>query len=433
MNENSELENIDSMPTEFTTSEPPVIDPPLIENINVLETNNTAVNDVNTPTTEVTPTFVDTPVNEINPTFVDVNPPVNEVTPTFVEVNTPVNNVNVKFDKSPKYVSFKSRLTRRIVLFVCSIVFFLIALISFKNIKTTANYKENSTADYKVCLDENEYYTEKCLAEDVEYLSEITDYINITFNYNAVFQEKTKKDYKYYVNSKILIKTVNDPAKTLLEKDKTITDIKTYSIDGNVATFVEDVDINFKEFNDYAKKYRNDYSLLSNSDLIVSLYVSDGKEYTEVSSVTIPLTKITYNISKYQVSNNDREYVVEAQLILKNIFLVITIVAAVVLLLSSISLIKFFLDTRNKTTEYQKKLNQILSTYDRVIVSLKDSNSIVNSENVYKVNSFLELLDVRDTINKPILYHKVNNIKTEFYVQDVDKVYKYTMKESDFE
>ena len=102
-------------------------------------------------------------------------------------------------------------------------------------------------------------------------------------------------------------------------------------------------------------------------------------------------------------------------------------------MLSSISLIKFLLDTRNKTTEYQKKLSQILSTYDRVIISLKDSNSIVNNENVYKVNSFLELLDVRDTINKPILYHKVNNIKTEFYVQDVDKVYKYTMKESDFE
>ena len=397
MSENSELENIESMPSEITTSEPPVLDPPLItnENINILESNKVEVDEVK-----------DVVKN---------------------------NSTNEGLSKSPRYVSFKSRLTRRVALTIFSIIFFVIALISYKNIKTTANYKENSSAYYRICLKENEYYTDSCLGENLEYLSEITDKINVSFDYNAVFQEKTKKEYKYYVNSKILIKTVNDPSKTLLEKDKSITEVKTYNLDGNVATFNEDVNIDFKEFNEYAKKYKNDYSLLSNSDLIVGLYVSDGKDYTEVSSVTIPLTKVTYNISKYQVTNNNREYVVEAQLILKNVFLVITIVAAVVLLLAIICLIKFLLDTRNKKTEYQKKLEQILSTYDRVIITLKDSSTLINNENIYKVNSFLELLDVRDTINKPILYHKVNSIKTEFYVQDADKVYKYTMKESDFE
>ena len=396
MNENNDLEKNESMPNEITINETSVLDPPLIkDNINILENNSVEV-------------------NEDNSDFKN-------------------NSSNKDFYKKAKYVSFKSRLTRRIVLTIFSVIFFATALVSYKNIKTTANYKESSNVYYKICLKENEYYSESCLGENLEYLSEITDKINVTFDYNAIFQEKTKKEYKYYVNSKILIKTVNDPAKTLLEKDKTISEVKAYNLDGNVATFVEDIEINFKEFNDYAKKYKNDYSLLSNSDLIVGLYVSDGKEFTEVSSITIPLTKVTYNISKYQVSNNSREYVVEAQLILKNIFLVITIVAAFVLLLSIFCLLKFIIDTKNKATEYQKKLNQILSTYDRVIISLKDSNALVNSENIYKVNSFLELLDVRDTINKPILYHKVNSIKTEFYVQDVDAVYKYTMKESDFE
>ena len=117
----------------------------------------------------------------------------------------------------------------------------------------------------------------------------------------------------------------------------------------------------------------------------------------------------------------------------KNILLIVTIAAAVLLLISILCIIKFLIDTRRKTSKYQKKINQILSTYDRVIISLKDSKTLINTENIYKVNSFLELLDVRDTINKPILYHKVNNVKSEFYVQDIDKVYIFTMKESDFE
>ncbi len=386
MNDISDLEKIESMPDNMTSSKPPSLEQPLNENINISN-------------------------NETNNTF----------------------NTNEGFSNNSRYVSFKSRLSKRIVFFVITLIFFVISLLSYKNLKTTANYKENSNAYYRVCLNENDYYTDECLGEDLEYLSEITNKINVTFNYNAVFQEKTKKEYKYYVNSKLLIQTVNEPSKVLLEKDKSLTQVKTYNLDGNVATFVEDVDINFKEFNEYAKKYKNDYSLLSVSDLIVSLYVGDGKDYFEVSSVTIPLTKVTYNILKYEVKNNNKEYVVESQLMRKNILLIVTIAAAVLLLISILFIIKFLIDTRRKTSNYQKKINQILSTYDRVIISLKDSKTLINTENIYKVNSFLELLDVRDTINKPILYHKVNNVKSEFYVQDIDKVYIFTMKESDFE
>ena len=84
---------------------------------------------------------------------------------------------------------------------------------------------------------------------------------------------------------------------------------------------------------------------------------------------------------------------------------------------------------------YDKELSNILNTYDRVIININDSlkyESSFQSKKVYKVTSFFELLDLRDTIDKPIIYQKINNIKSEFYVQDSDAIYKYTMKESDF-
>ena len=65
-------------------------------------------------------------------------------------------------------------------------------------------------------------------------------------------------------------------------------------------------------------------------------------------------------------------------------------------------------------------------------MTLTDENAIVNKDDVYTVQTFLELLDVRDTVDKPILYHKKSETETEFYVQDEDKTYMFLMKEADF-
>ena len=120
-------------------------------------------------------------------------------------------------------------------------------------------------------------------------------------------------------------------------------------------------------------------------------------------------------------------------MILKYILLLATFASLALVVFSSYKLLGFLWKTKGKTPAYQKKLNHILNTYDRVIVTLNDKSTIVNDQEIYKVQTFLELLDVRDTIDKPILYYKVNNIKSEFYVQDINKTYKFTLKESDFD
>ncbi len=83
-------------------------------------------------------------------------------------------------------------------------------------------------------------------------------------------------------------------------------------------------------------------------------------------------------------------------------------------------------------TEYEKELRRILTEYDRVIVEANSKKiSLINKELV-EVKSFLELVDVRDTIEKPIVHLTINEDKSEFYVQDEKIVYKFTMSEDDF-
>lgn len=95
-------------------------------------------------------------------------------------------------------------------------------------------------------------------------------------------------------------------------------------------------------------------------------------------------------------------------------------------------MIIFIFKSLNNKSKYEIKLAQILKEYDRIIVQLKDGQYPLSDKRVIKVSNFLELLDARDTLEKPIVYVRVNNIKSEFYVEDADKVYKYVMKESDF-
>ncbi len=61
---------------------------------------------------------------------------------------------------------------------------------------------------------------------------------------------------------------------------------------------------------------------------------------------------------------------------------------------------------------------------------MKDCDVNTKGKTIYKVGSFLELIDARDTIEKPILFVRINNIKSIFYVIDNDIVYKYTMKDN---
>ena len=52
----------------------------------------------------------------------------------------------------------------------------------------------------------------------------------------------------------------------------------------------------------------------------------------------------------------------------------------------------------------------------------------MEGKTIIKVENFLELVDVRDTLDKPILHVKINSIKDGFYVDEGNKVYEFIMK-----
>ena len=359
-------------------------------------------------------------------------------------INTDINNNNIqpnnssnpplKIPDNKKYHGYKYHIVTYSTICLITLVSLIIFIVGYTYTKEkTLSFTENSTANYQVCLKDNEYYGDKCVNEDIQYVSAITDTIRADFTYNKVYEEPQNKDYKYYIKSKLIIKTDDEESKELLKQEKELTKIEKVKIGKNVLSISSSYEVPFEKYNKYAEKYKSDYLLINKSNLYISLVVKDNEKEEEVASINIPLTELTYSISKTEIKNKVESYEVETNSRVNTLFIILILISSVILLIAIIRLLKFLWKTRTKTSKYEKKLKQILNTYDRVIITLEDKNTIVNDTEVYTVKTFLELLDVRDTIDKPILYYKVNDIKTEFYVQDINKTYKFVMKESDFE
>ncbi|MBR2678464.1 MAG: hypothetical protein IKE63_03510 [Bacilli bacterium] len=295
-----------------------------------------------------------------------------------------------------------------------------------------SQYVENSSVNYQVCLKNNNYYKSKCLNEGTEYITSLTDSIRVDFNYNGVYQEKIEKDYSYYVKSSIIVTPSEENDRELYKKTTKLTKIESNKINGNVINIVQSVEVPFAKSSLHAQKYINEYSLIGDSKLLVALVIKDTKGETEVASLNIPLNKLTYSITKNELKNSVNQYETKSNNLLKYVFLILTIALGIATIIVAYKLLDYIKKNRSFVSKYNYELKKILDTYDRVIVTLTDTTTIVNENEIYDVQTFLELLDVRDTIDKPILYHKASETKAEFYVQDIDKTYLFTMKEADF-
>ena len=189
-----------------------------------------------------------------------------------------------------------------------------------------------------------------------------------------------------------------------------------------LSTLTKNINVNF----DYNAK------LSSIVDLI--LYLDEETETRKIASVNVPLAVTSYGINKEEIEkesdvsidnnvwtdSNSYYIMIGTLLILVSLFLLIRVTRLVI-------------KGTAKKSKYQKELSNILREYDRFIVIARDGFIPASEKRVVKVDSFKEIMDAREALNKPIIYSRVNDIKSEFIVEDIEIVYKFTIKESDFD
>lgn len=358
--------------------------------------------------------------------------------------NTPnFNNVNVSYNpnnkaEAPKgHFGFEKRVilmgSLTVISFVLAIIFCYQA-INYSDIDNVS-YSERSSVTYSVCLNDNDYYKGQCQSSGMQYISTLTKSIPVVFNYNINYSSAVNYKLDYYILGKTVIYDRDDASKVLYRDDKLLSERKSVEGTDVIAKLNTKIDVEFKEKNDFVNGYKSKYALNSLASYDVVLYVDDGKGPREVASVSIPLSMQTFGISEETVANEDQLVSMEKAGLasINTVFGLVGGVFGIIGAVILVKLIKLIYVTIDGGSPYEKKLNQILAEYDRVIVMSKSEYKINPDKQFIKLDSFFELLDARDTLEKPIIYEKVNSVKSYFYVEDDERIYRYAMKESDFE
>lgn len=318
----------------------------------------------------------------------------------------------------------------------CSI-FCLKKSIGFADIKKV-NLEENSKIDYLVYLKENNYFTEDYLPAGKQYIASLIDYIDTRFNYTFKSDKKLDYEYSYNITGTLVAHEKGDASRVLYEKDYLLLENQTFTANDVDSFHIKDgVKINYDYFNQIISAFKGEYALSLDSYLRVNLNISISGRYKDFQNpiiknekleIKIPLTEQTIKVAmEYKDVNQTTSAEEQNHLEITNIsFFFIFWLSVILDIFTVLSLIRVIEKEKVEKGHYLLELEKIQKHYDRAIVesSLLPSTK---GKQVVQVETFEELLDARENVEKPILHYKKEDYSV-FSIVDGDIIYQYILK-----
>lgn len=345
----------------------------------------------------------------------------------------------------------QAKRTRNILIYLCAIItIFSISLVSLliyfeKNKNYYVSYNENGIINYKVYLRENDFFDNNYLEENNQYIASLIDYITAEFKYKlSMDEENVNYKYSYKIDAIVDVKekgtqnSLYNFTETILETDEK------QSNSNEKVSIQENVEIDYNKYNDIIKKFVSVYELDDiESTLTINMHIKTKgscEEFREdsnnesVMTLSIPLTTKTMaiDISNNMVNANDNILVCKKDY--KNVytFLIISIAAILCDIVLLIALVKYQIKTRTAETIYEKELKKILNNYRSYIQKINNLFDL-NGYQPLRVDTFNELLEIRDTIQQPILMVENESKSGVYFIipSNTKILYMYRLKVSD--
>lgn len=310
--------------------------------------------------------------------------------------------------------------------------------------KVYVNYQDKSTVNYRVYLLDNDVYSDKYLGMKRSYVSDLVDYIDISFDYNVLYDTYMNGFYSY--NAIVsLVAYEDDINNSLWEKDYPLLEDKFVVIDSNNFLNVkasDSIKVDYQEYREKISSFEEEYNISLSGYLMVKFNVSNNLDFkgfkdnvisTDVLSVFIPLTYDTFKINVYDSVEDFGSYSEFSRLRdINYIFLIIGALFLSIGLAILVVVVKDMSRISKSEDRYRRELDGILKKYGDNIVNVK---RMINKKkyNLIYVDSFSELLDVYDKVNAPINYREVKkNYEAIFVIIDDDSAWIYRMLVDDF-
>lgn len=329
----------------------------------------------------------------------------------------------VKFHK-------RKRRKRKIVLITIASIFLIMAIVSFfiyltMNLKTSIKYNETSNIDYNIELIPNEFYKTDRLGENVDVIASIIDKINVIFKYNINFEQEIEYIYSYKILAQLELK---EKGKTNLIYGSEQVPINKQQLEGNSKRLEvsEEIKLDYNEYNNQINRLITQYKLdNTESQLILTMQINVvnketkekiNTEATNVMSVTVPLNTKTVEVTTAErVKDNIGEIIIAKERIeASQKFLYLGIGMLVLGVGTIVLFLRYNAKTRSAEKMYELELKKILFDYKSYVQKISKPLD-TKSYQVVKIESFTELLQMREELQSPILmYTEKNELKTIF-------------------
>lgn len=353
------------------------------------------------------------------------------------EVEEKTNTIPEEETVSKKsYFSYETRV--RLAIFSILVLFAAATVLSIKIYRdkkgTKITYNESGSIVYSVCTKENVSFGSKCMDAGDIYKTVNVKEVQSFFKYQATFSDKVQYKMNYYVKASLKIFDTDNREEIVYKtEDILYNSSDEEAIDNNISVdaFVK---INFENYYNVVEDYKKNHSSDSvDGELEVFFYIDDKDGARKISSLTIPLSLDSFRITSSELPNTEgtRNDAGEFWTTKTTIELSIAVLLLIVCIILTCELINFIKRATSKKNYYNEKLLKILREYDRIIVIARGGYESNYVREVVKVDSFDDLLKYKQELQKPIIYSRVNDVKSEFIVEGEKSIYKYVMKEAD--
>ncbi len=308
----------------------------------------------------------------------------------------------------------KIEIRNLLLIIICTLVIGLVLLgiyfISGGNKKVT--YKESNNIDYKVMLKENDFYEDKYLDKDKGYIASIINSILITdYQYELDFSDRVDYDYSYKLVAEIDVKDEKNDS-NIYHFSEVLSEGKDIRNSGDINVNIKDLSVNYPKYNNIINKFKDLYELNNiSSNLNINLYIDinslNGKETKDfqdkkVSGLVVPLTLNTVKIDTTKESSDVKGVIELDNSNYQNWILLLGLLFILISAIYTICLVIYLKKSRTAQMIYDKEIKSIMNNYDGYIQRISDSYDMGTSQ-VLKLESFNDILEIRDTLKQPIL------------------------------
>ena len=326
-----------------------------------------------------------------------------------------------------------------VIAVLIGVMFFLFNFGKSRLKKEELAYTKTGSINYVTYLKNNSHYTSSYLEDDYNFVANLIDYFNVDYNYTYVLNESINYKINYEVVGLLEIYDSENDTKPIEKKTYQLSEKETKNGNGqviNVELFNNKID--YANYNKVIQEWKKEIS--PNATLKVTFNVNWtgfsttlNKEISDSYSdtLTIPISDKTINISK--PNKTDTSGVIKNETSLNRGLVIMMISLGFMIFVVTVLLIITVINHFKCKSKYEMKISKILREFDRAITEAK--GRFIRDENIHyiEISEFMELMDVHDNLNEPIIYYKNDENSSIFTVRNGNDIYYWTINRKDYD